>query len=76
MAALFLNFLDRKMVLLIVLTVGVIWEIYELIITKNKKIKKYLENKFRYYTIPSTFPDTLLDLFLDILGAAVYLYLF
>ena len=76
LAALFLNFLDKKLVLLAVLTVGILWEIYELVINKNKNIKKYLKNKFKYYIIPSTFPDTIADLLLDIFGAAFYLYLF
>lgn len=76
LAALFLNFLDEKLVLLAVLTIGVVWEIYEIIINKNKKVKKYLENKFKYYITPSTFPDTVLDLLLGFLGAAFYLYLF
>ena len=76
LAALFLNFLDKKLVLSAVLTVGILWEIYELVINKNKNIKKYLKNKFKYYIIPSTFPDTIADLLLDIFGAAFYLYLF
>ena len=76
LAALFLNFLDGKLVLLAVLIIGIIWEIYELIVTKNKKNKKYLENKFKYYITPSTFSDTILDLLLAFLGAVFYLYLF
>lgn len=76
MAALFLNFLDGKLVLLAVLTIGVIWEIYEFVINKNNKIKKYLENKFKYYITSSTFSDTMLDLLLAFLGAALYLWLF
>jgi len=76
LAALFLNFLDKKLILLAVLTIGILWEIYELIITKNKKIKKFLENKFKYYITPFTFSDTVSDLLLGFLGAAFYLYLF
>lgn len=76
LAVLFFNFLDQKYVLLAVLMVGLLWEIYELIINKNKNIKKFIENNFKYYTTPSTWPDTLLDLFLDVFGAVVYLYLF
>lgn len=76
LAALFINFLDAKLVLLVVLAIGVVWEIYELIITKNKNIKKYLESKLKYYITPSTFPDTALDLLLDVLGGAFYLYFF
>ncbi len=76
MAALFLNFLDKKTVLLAILTISVLWEIYEFIISKNKKIKKYLENNFKYYVVLPTFPDTILDLLLGFLGAVFYLYLF
>lgn len=76
LAALFLNFLDKKSVLLAVLMVSILWEVYELIITKSKKIKKCLENKFKYYITPSTFSDTVLDLLLNVLGAGFYLYLF
>lgn len=76
LAALFFNFFDKKLVLSVVLIISILWETHELIVTKNKKIKKYLENKFRYYITPPTWPDTLLDLLLDVLGAAFYLYLF
>src|SRR3989338_1556159 len=77
LAALLMNFLDKdSYVLLAVFTIGLLWEIYELIINKNKNIKKFLEDNFEYYIAPSTSYDTLSDLFLDVLGAAVYLYLF
>ena len=76
LAALFLNFLDKKFILSAVLVVGCLWEIYELIINRNKTIKKFLENRFRYYITQSTLLDTVLDLLLNVLGAAFYLYLF
>ena len=76
LSAMFLNFLDKKLVLSTVLVVGVLWEIYEFLINKNTKIKKYLENKFKYYITPSTFSDTILDLSLGFSGALSYLYLF
>lgn len=76
LAALFLNFLDKKLVLLAVLATGIFWEIYELIVTKNQKIKKYLENRFKYHITASTSSDTILDLLLGFSGAAFYLYLF
>lgn len=76
LAILFLNFLDVGWVLSAVLASGVLWEIYELVVTKNKKIKKYLENKLKYYITPPTLPDTLLDLLLVLGGAVFYLYLF
>lgn len=76
MAALFLNFFDKKSVLLVVLMTSILWEIYELVVTKIKKIKKYLENNFKYHITPITLFDTILDLLLGFLGAAFYLYLF
>ena len=76
LAVLFFNFLDKKSVLFAVLIVGCFWEIYEQIINRNKTIKKFFENKFRYYIIPSTLLDTLLDLSLAVVGAMFYLYLF
>lgn len=76
MAILFSNFLDKNLVLVAVLTAGIIWEVYELVINKNKKVKKYLENKFRYYIAPETFSESILDLLLDVAGAVFYLYLF
>ena len=76
LAGLFVNFLGEKSVLLAVLTVGIFWEVHEVVVSKNKKIKSFLENKFKYYIIPPTFSDTGLDLFLDVFGAMVYLYLF
>lgn len=76
LAVLFLNFLDIKFVLLAVLVIGLVWETYELIINRNKRIKKLLENKFRYHIIPPTFPDSVLGVLLNVLGAAFYLYLF
>ncbi len=76
LAILFLNFLDKKLVLLAILMLSILWEIYEFTINKNKNIKKYLESKFKYFIVPSTFSDTMLDLFLGVLGAVVYLYLF
>ena len=76
LAALFLNFLDKKSVLLTVLMFSILWEIYELIINRNEKTKKFLEKKFKYYITPSTFSDTALDLLLGVLGAMFYLYLF
>lgn len=76
LAVLFLNFLDEKLVLLAVLTVGIIWEIYEFTVNRNKRLKKYLENKFRYYITQPTFLDTVIDILLNVLGAVFYLYLF
>jgi len=62
------------MALLAVLVIGTLWEVHEVVVSKNKKIKSFLENKFKYYIIPPTFSDTGLDLFLDVLGASVYLF--
>ena len=76
LAALFINFWDRKSVLLAILMMGILWEVYELVINKNKKIKKYLEDRYKYYITPSTPLDTILDVLLAFLGAAFYLYLF
>ena len=76
LAALFLNFFDRKLILLFVLTTSILWEVYEFLINKNIKIKKYLENNFRYYVTPPIFSDTVLDILLSVLGAVFYLYLF
>ncbi|OGN01564.1 MAG: hypothetical protein A3I26_00545 [Candidatus Yanofskybacteria bacterium RIFCSPLOWO2_02_FULL_43_10] len=76
LAVLLFNYLDKNLVLLAILTISILWEIYEFIINKNKKIKKYLENKFRYFITPATFSDTFLDILLNILGALFYLYLF
>lgn len=75
LAMLFSNFLDKKLILLAVLVVCILWEIYELVSTKKEKIKKYLENKFNYYITPSAFSDTALDLLLAFLGAALYLFI-
>ena len=52
LAALFINFWDRKSVLLAILMMGILWEVYELVINKNKKIKKYLEDRYKYYITP------------------------
>ncbi|MEK7076214.1 MAG: hypothetical protein AAB941_00925 [Patescibacteria group bacterium] len=76
LAALFLNFLDKKPVLLTVLMFSILWEIYELIINRNEKAKKFLEKNFKYHITPSSFSDTALDLLLGVLGAMFYLYLF
>ena len=74
LAGLFINFFGGGMALLAVLVIGTLWEVHEVVVSKNKKIKSFLENKFKYHIIPPTFSDTGLDLFLDVLGASVYLF--
>lgn len=76
LAVLLLNFLDKNFVLLAILMVSFVWEIYELIINRNQKIKRLFEDKFRYHITPSTFSDAILDILLNVLGAMFYLYLF
>ena len=76
LAALLFNFMGKNLVLLTTLIVSFVWEIYELIINRNRKIKRLFEDKFRYHITPSTFSDTILDILLNVLGAVFYLYLF
>lgn len=76
MAVIFSNFFNAESTLLTVLVVGVLWEGYEVVVSRSKTVKKFLETKFGYYIIPPTFSDTALDLLLNVLGAAFYLYLY
>lgn len=59
-----------------VVMVGILWELVELIINWSDKIHKFLIKHFNHYVAKVTWPDTLLDLALDFLGAMAYLYIF
>ena len=77
LAAVFLsNFLTVPYIILsAAFLLGLIWEVCELIIDKSQKIKNFLL-KFNIRQGPITLPDTLLDLFLDTLGALIWLKFF
>lgn len=75
--ALFLsNFSDDALNILYgVFLVGLFWEVYELTIDRSKKIRTFL-SKFGIRQSLMTLPDTLLDLFLDMLGAFIFIKFF
>ena len=76
LAVLLSNFLDKKCVLLAVLAIGSLWELYELVVTRNIYLKEFFKAKLKIHIIPPTISDTALDILLNILGTAFYLYLF
>lgn len=69
-------FSDPFWILLGVLVVSALWELVELAVDKIPFTSTYLKRKFHLKTTAITPGDTLLDLFLDMLGAAVFVWLF
>lgn len=63
-------------VLIGVFVISALWELMELAVDKIPFTSTYLKRKFHLKTTAITFGDTLLDLFLDMLGAAVFVWLF
>lgn len=71
------NFLfNSRSIIVFVVLIGILWEMGELIVNKNRKLKQFLINKLNYYIDRETIADIMLDLCLDFLGAATFLYLF
>jgi|SRR3989338_1986062 len=62
-------------ILLGVFAVGILWEILEIAIDRFNRVKSFLL-KFGIKQGPITLADTLLDLFLDIFGALIFLAIF
>lgn len=77
MAMFLSNFFSSQLFILLgVFMVGLLWELWELIVNKSNKLQQFLIKHFSYYIDKITWPDTLLDLFLDILGALVFINIF
>ncbi len=68
-------FQDIKTILIGVFFVGFLWELKEFITDKSERIKVFLA-KHNIRQGPFTIPDTLLDLFLDVLGAFIFVKIF
>lgn len=77
LAWLFSSFWENgRLIWLAVMVVGILWEVWEGLIFKNKKIKKWAQ-KHLGQRVPSwSGADTLLDLFLDGAGAMIFLIWF
>lgn len=76
-AMLLSNFFSEVwLVILGTMTVGLLYEIWEIIIVKNSKISNFLERKFKYYVMGVTPADTLLDISLDFAGVILFVILF
>lgn len=61
-------------ILLATLATGGMWEIFELIRSRNQKLDTFL-SKLNIKQGEITLPDTLLDLFLDLAGAILFIFL-
>ncbi len=67
------NFTKNNLATLLgVLSIGILWEIWEIIIDHFKRIQKILL-KFGIKQGPITLDDTILDILLDTAGALIYL---
>lgn len=71
------NIFSAKLQILVgVLAISVLWEFMEFMVDKIPFTSAYLKRKFHLKSTAITPGDTLLDLFLDMLGAAVFVWLF
>lgn len=75
--AMFLSnfFSSQSFILVGVFMVGLLWELWELIVNKSNKLQKFLIKYCNYYIDKITPSDTSLDLALDLLGGITYLFL-
>ena|SRR3989344_6773331 len=70
------NFFDTSaLVIMATLAVGILWEIWEVIVDRQPKLKNILR-KFHITQGKITLQDTTLDLFLDFAGALIFVLLF
>jgi hypothetical protein len=68
-------FQDIRTILIGVFFIGFFWELEEFIVNKSEWIKSFMAKR-NIRQGPFTIPDTLLDLFLDVLGAFIFIKLF
>src|SRR3989344_1829857 len=71
------NFLsDNINIIAFVILIGILWEIWELIVNKNRNIQQFLIDKFNYYIDRESIANIMGDLLLDFFGVVTFLYLF
>jgi hypothetical protein len=69
------NFLNTNaLVIMATLAVGILWEVWEVIVDRQPKLKNILR-KFHITQGKITLQDTTLDLFLDFAGALIFVLL-
>ena len=67
---------ENRSIIIFVILIGILWEVGELVVNKNRKIQQFLINKFNYYIDRETTSGIMLDIFLDFLGVTAFIYLF
>ena len=71
------NFLFNNInIIALVVSIGILWEIWELIVNKNRNIQRFLIDKFNYYIDRESTANSMRDLLLDFFGVVTFLYLF
>lgn len=75
-AMFFAGFLKSPtMIVMGTLAVELFWESWELVVERNAKLRAFLFRKFKITQGPITLPDTLLDIFLGLVGVGLFLLL-
>lgn len=65
-------FASERLIVLATLAIGVLWEVFELMRSRSRKLDTLL-SRLKIKQGKITLPDTLLDLFLDLAGALLFI---